>query len=154
MKTLHFSIAISASRQAIWHVLLDHELYRRWAGAFAEGSHYKGDWTTGGTIRFLGPDGDGMVSTIAENRPPEFLSIKHLGYIYKGVDDTESEAVKAWAPSYENYSLRKVGSGAELVVDMDVTLEYEDFFQKTWPWALEIIKNLAEKNEKSYEKST
>ena len=45
-----------------------------------------------------------MVSEIAENKPNEFISIRHLGYIANGIEDTQSEAIRAWAPAYENYT--------------------------------------------------
>jgi len=60
----------------------------------------------GERIQFLSPSGDGMVAEIAENRTNEFISIRQLGLIKKGVEDTESEAVRAWAPVYENYTCR------------------------------------------------
>ena len=34
----------------------------------------------------------------------------------------------------------------ELVVDMDITEQYKDYFIKTWPRALDKVKELAEKN--------
>lgn len=36
-----------------------------------------------------------MTSVIAENKPLEFISIKHVGYINNGIEDTESPGVKA-----------------------------------------------------------
>ena len=57
-----------------------------------------------------------MVSVIAENRPNEFLSITHICNVSRGIDDTDSAAVKAWAPAYENYTLREVEGGTEMAV--------------------------------------
>jgi hypothetical protein len=45
-----------------------------------------------------------MTAEIAENRPFEFVSIRHLGIIKDGVDDTESPASRAWTPAFENYT--------------------------------------------------
>ena len=94
MNKCHYSITISAARSTVWHVLLDDETYRQWTTVFAEGSHFEGDWKVDSTIRFLTPEKDGMVGVIAENRKHEFVSIKHLGYVIKGVDDMESDEVK------------------------------------------------------------
>ena len=114
------------------------------APSFAPGSYTEGDWSEGGRMRFLTPDGNGMATVIAENRPKEFLSIKHVGVINRGVEDTESAEVKSWAPAYENYTLREVATGAELLVDMDTLPEYQASFEETWPRALEAVKRLAE----------
>ena len=149
MTRFHYSITISAPRTAVWRVLLEDESYREWTAIFAEGSYFEGDWSTGSTIRFLTPEKDGMVGVIAENREHEFVSIKHLGYVYKGVDDMESDAVKAWAPAYENYTLIEVDGGTELVVDMEVTSAEEGYFEEVMPKALKIIKKLAETSEES-----
>ena len=46
-----------------------------------------------------------MLSVIAETRPDEYLSIKHIGVVNHGIDDTDSDEAKAWAPAYENYTL-------------------------------------------------
>ena len=87
-----------------------------------------------------------MVSTIAENKPNEFMSIKHLGVVKDGVEDLDSEQTKEWAGSLENYTLKTVNGKTELTVDMDVTDEYKDYFEQTWPKALDKLKELAEKN--------
>lgn len=102
MKTLHFTTLIHASREAVWNVMFAPETYKIWTAEFSEGSYFEGSWAKGERIRFLSPDGCGMTSVIAENRPHEFLSIRHLGIIKDGVEDTESEEARSWAPAYEN----------------------------------------------------
>lgn len=57
------------------------ETFKAWTAEFAEGSYFEGSWNAGRKIRFLVPDGSGMTSTIAESRPHEFISIKHLGIV-------------------------------------------------------------------------
>lgn len=49
-----------------------------------------------------------MTSEIAESRKPEFISIKHLGVVLAGKEDTTSEEAKKWAPAYENYTLTRL----------------------------------------------
>lgn len=90
MKTLHFSIKINAPAEKVWQNMLGAETYKIWTAEFAPGSYYEGSWEKGESIKFLIPNGDGMTSVIAENRPFKFISIKHLGYIKGGVADTES----------------------------------------------------------------
>jgi uncharacterized protein YndB with AHSA1/START domain len=104
MQTLRFSQRIAAPRAHVWKSTIDPDGYRDWTSAFCEMSRFEGSWDAGAKIRFLGGEGGGMLSEIAEHRPAEFLSIRHLGMIVNGVEDLTSDAVKSWAPSYENYA--------------------------------------------------
>jgi len=130
--------------------MLDDETYRQWTAAFNEGSYYKGSWEKGSKILFIGPDPEtgreeGMVSRVAENRPYEYLSIEHLGIYKDGVEDTESEEAKKWAPAYENYTFVEKDGGTEVIIDQDIEDEYVEMFNKMWPDALERLKTIAEK---------
>ena len=144
MKQLHFSTLIQAPRPLVWEAMLAPDSYKRWAAEFAPDSYYEGSWQPGATIRFLIPGGSGMVSVIAENRPLEFISIKHLGMIDKGVEDTSSPAVLAWAPAFENYSFIAHGEATELRVELDIPDDWEAYMLRTWPKALAILKALCE----------
>jgi len=48
----------------------------------------------GDSIKFIAVNNDGktegMISEIDESRYPEFISIKHIGYILNGVEDTQA----------------------------------------------------------------
>lgn len=150
MQTLHFSVFISAPKEKVWNTMLDDSTYREWTNVFHPGSHYKGSWDQGAEIRFIGPGeegkGDsGMVARIKENRPYEFISIEHQGFIENGVEDTTSEKVKAWAPAYENYTFAAKDGGIELQVDMDSEDEYKAMFEEMWPKALQRLKEIAER---------
>jgi uncharacterized protein YndB with AHSA1/START domain len=143
-KKLHFETTIDAPRRDVWDVMLAPETFREWTSGFMEGSYYKGSWEKGQEIRFLAPDGSGMMAVIADNRPYEFVSIKHIGFIEKGVEDTESEAVRSWAPAYENYTLSDSGGSTKVEVEMDVTAEFEQHMAEAWPKALEKLKEISE----------
>lgn len=145
METLHFSKTINAPKEKVWNTMLDDETYRQWTDAFAEGSSYEGSWDEGSDIRFIDPNSNaGMVSKIAENRQYEFISIKHIGIIKDGVEDTESEEAKEWAPAYENYTFTENNERTTVAVDMDIKEEYEDMFKEMWPKALDKLKELCE----------
>ncbi len=144
VKRLQFSTTIDAPVAVVWETMLGAETYPLWTSVFAEGSYYEGSWSQGSRIRFLVPPGDGMVAEIAENRPHEFVSIRHLGFVANGVEDTESESVRAWAPAFEDYTLESVPEGTRLVVDQDVTADFEQFMKETWPKALELLGRLCE----------
>ena len=143
-KTLHFDTRIHASPEKVWDTLLEQDTYRDWTSVFMEGSYYEGSWGKGDRIRFLAPDGRGMVSEIAENRPNEFLSIRHIGVIKDGVDDTTSAEAVRWAPAFENYTLKRAEGTTEVDVDVDVTPEYEKFMNDAWPKALLRLKAICE----------
>jgi uncharacterized protein YndB with AHSA1/START domain len=143
-KTLHFETVIRAPRQAVWKAMLERPTYEQWTTAFCEGSSYEGSWDTGATIRFTAPGGMGMVSEIAEHRPAEFVSIRHLGEIREGNDDTSSEKVRAWAPCYENYTFTDEAGGTRVTVDLDSLPGFDDYMQDTFPKALQRLKDLCE----------
>ncbi len=149
MDKLRRTIFISAPRERVWDVMLADDTYRQWTTAFTPGSYYKGDWSEGSKILFLGPNPDGsgeggMVSRIKENRPHDFISIEHLGIVRNGVEDTESEEAKKWAPAYENYTFAEKNDGTELTVEMDVDAKEKQNFEKMWDEAFARLKEIAE----------
>ena len=145
MEKLNFSININAPRGKVWNVLFDDTTYRKWTAVFAPGSYAETDWKEGSKALFLDGKGNGMVSRVAKSAPNEFLSLEHLGIVKDGKEDTESEAVKGWAGARENYTLKEIGGVTELKVDMDSDDEFKDYFAKTWPKALDKVKELSEK---------
>jgi len=147
VKRIQFTVEIAAPPSVVFERMIDPESYRRWTEAFCEGSHYQGVWREGERIRFLAPSGDGMVAEIAAFRPNEHISIRHLGFVVNGKDDTESEAARSWAPAYENYTFVAVPGGTQVVIDQDVTEEFEAFMQEGWPKALARLKALCEGRE-------
>lgn len=148
MKRLQFSITVNAPRQKVWDTMLADPTYRQWTSEFSPGSHYVGDWNPGSKILFLGPDKEGklggMVARIAESRPPEHISIEHIGVVQDGREDTESEAVKGWAGARENYTFTETAGGTEVSIEMDTNEEHEAMFREIWPRALQKLKAIAE----------
>lgn len=144
-KTLTFSVMIRAARPLVWATVLDAEGYRAWTAAFCEGSYFSGSWEPGAKICFLAPSGDGMVSEIAENRPHEYVSIRHLGEVGNGIEDTASEKVRAWAPAYENYAFADAPGGCTVTVTIDTAAEWEEFMLTTYPKALALLKDVCER---------
>lgn len=140
-----FQIQINAPAIEVWQHMIDAKDYVDWTTPFCEGSYFEGSWEKGTTIRFLSPQGGGMYSRIVENRKGEFISIEHLGEISAtGEIDTESERVRSWAPAFENYHFVAKDGGTLLRIEMDVSQEWDDYMQSTWPKALERLKAIAE----------
>lgn len=152
MQKQHYSIHINAPREKVWDAMLDEKTYREWTRPFSPSDtdgRYEGGWNEGDEIRFIGVGEDGkeggMFSKIAKSRKPEFLSIEHLGIIANGVVDTESDMVKAWIGAHENYTFNEVDGGTELLIDVDIDESMLDEFNRSWPLALQKLKEIAER---------
>lgn len=151
MKKLQFEILIHAPVEKVWDTMLADATYRDWTTAFNPGSYFKGDWSEGSRIYFIGPDPEGsteemgMVSQITENRKYEQVTIEHLGLYKAGVEDTESEEARKWH-AFEAYTFTKVDDGTQLHIELDVDEDYEEMFNDMWPKALERLKELSEQN--------
>ena len=150
MKRLNLSININASREKVWRTIIGEETYPEWTAVFALGSHFKGSWEKGSKILFLAPNQEGemegMASIIEENKPCEFISIKHIGYVNNGIEEINGPDVEKWVPFYENYSLKEKDIGSEFILDMEITDEYYDYFVDTWPKALSKLKEICERD--------
>lgn len=145
MKTLTFEITINMPRALAWTHMLGAEGYKVWTAPFCEGSHFVGAWDKGANIRFLAPSGDGMLAVIAENTPDEYVSIRHIGMIENGVEDTTSDKVRAWTPAYENYRFEDAPGGCRVTVTLDTVPEFEQYMLDTYPQALARLKELCER---------
>lgn len=145
MKKQEFKVLIDAPREKVWEVIIGKDTYPQWTAPFSEGSNVETDWKKGSKAIFHDGKGSGMVSEIAENKPNEFLSIRHLGMLQNGVEDLDSEEVKKWSGSLENYTLKDVDGKTEWTVEMDTSGEWEEYMNNTWPLAFQKAKELAEK---------
>jgi hypothetical protein len=146
MEKLNFSTSINAPKDKVWKTLWEDETYRKWTSVFSPTSYADTDWKEGSKVLFLDGQGSGMVSKIEANRPNEFMSFEHLGEVHNGVEDTESDKVKAWAGALENYTLKEVDGQTELLVEIDISEEHKDMFMGMFPKALEQVKVLSESN--------
>ena len=86
-----------------------------------------------------------MLSKIKKSIPGRLMSIEHLGIVVDGVEDVQSNAAKSWAGAMEDYTLEVIEGHTLLRLKIDVVEAYKNFFLKTWPKALDSIKELAEK---------
>ncbi|SMC76101.1 SRPBCC family protein [Pedobacter nyackensis] len=144
MEKLQFNIDIDAPREKVWETLWNDKTYRQWTSAFSENSSAETDWKKGSKILFLDGTGQGMVSKVAESVPNEFMSIEHLGMLKDGVEDLDSDEVKAWAGAHENYTLKDANGTTQLLIESDITEEYKEMMANMWPKALNKLKELAE----------
>ncbi len=149
MKKVHYTIFINAPIEHVWNMMLDDATYRVWTNEFHAGSYYKGDWSKGSRMLFVGPNengmDDGMVADVAENRPHEYVLLAHKGIYANGIIDTESEAAQHWNKSSESYTFHEKDGGTELSVELEIEEQYADMFTEMWPRALEKLKEISEK---------
>ncbi|MFN0276332.1 MAG: SRPBCC domain-containing protein [Chitinophagales bacterium] len=139
LEKLNFTTNIKAPAKKVWEVLWFDATYRRWTGVFSEGSHAESEWNEGSKIRFLNPEGDGMFSVIEKLIPNSQMSFKHLGEVQKG-----KEKSTQWEGAREQYFLTEADGITTLRVELDTTSEFADYFTKTFPKALELIKEISE----------
>lgn len=144
MQRKSYSTTINAPRKKVWEVLWSDSTYRQWTSVFSEGSYAESDWKEGSKIHFLTPEGHGMYSIIAKKTPEEYMSFKHVGEIKNGKEIPVSEQNPGWENAFENYTLKEKNGKTELFVELDSVDEYLDFFNETFPKALQKVKELAE----------
>lgn len=151
MKKLQFKISINAPLEKVFDHMLgiqNKSTYEQWTALFNPTSSYEGNWTKGSKMLFIGTDEKGekggMVSEIAENIPNQFVSIRHYGLVQANVEITEGPEVEKWANGFENYSFEVNNGITKVTVDLDMTEEFMDFMNKTYPKALAKLKELCE----------
>lgn len=151
MKRIQFKKEIHAPAEKVYNIMLgidSLESYKQWTAAFNPTSTIIGNWEKGGKMLFIGTDENGkqggMVSRIEELIPNKFVSICHYGMLDGDVEITEGPHVEKWAGGHENYTLEENNGQTTVTVDIDVAEEYLDYFNETWPNALDILKQICE----------
>lgn len=148
MKKLNYSIEIKAKAENVFTTMLSKPTYEKWTAAFNPTSTFEGSWNKGDKIYFIGTDENGkkggMVSRIAENIPNQFISIQHYGMLDGDTEITEGPMVDSWRNALENYTFSENNGITTIAVETDTNEEYADYFNETWPKALEILKDLCE----------
>lgn len=144
-----FKITIDASREKVWTSLFDDKNYREWTAAFAPGSWADTDWKKGSKAFFMDEHKDGMSSIIEDSVPNEFMSIKHIGGVVKGVEQLNRPEDEAWRGAHENYTLKENNGKTDLIIDLEmdgIDEKMADYFKETWPKALDKVKAIAERS--------
>ncbi|TNM64120.1 SRPBCC domain-containing protein [Streptomyces sp. NP160] len=143
-RVIEKTVDIAAPPERVWHVLLDDVTYRDWTSVFAEGSYADTDWQEGSVVRFLGPEGDGMLGRVVANRPHELVDVEYDGFVSGGQPVTEGEAAAEYRGTHETYRLEAVEGGTHLVVSAPMGEEHYDAMVGAWDEALVRVKQLAE----------
>ena len=152
MKKIQFKQEINASAEKVYNTMLginSIKTYEQWTAEFNPTSSYEGNWEKGSKMYFVGTDSSGkkagMISEIADNIPFKFISIRHYGMLDGDKEIIEGPDVEEWAGSLENYSLDENNGVTTVTVEIDLSEDYQDYFNTTWPKALKVLKDLSEK---------
>ena len=139
---LQFSIYIKAEKSKVWKAIWSDNSYQDWASVFFEGSYAITDnWKEKRTVLFLAPDKSGIYSIIEKHIPNKIMRFKHIGNVVKGLEQPVDDETKKWSGTTEIYTLTEGENSNKLTVDIDVLDEHLDFMKKSFPKALEKIKN-------------
>ena len=145
MKTLNYSIRISAPKERVWNDMLDLERYRRWARAFSQNSQFDGEWREGAYIKFIDPDMGGTKAILEQVTHLERIQARHVAIINRdGSEDTDSDVAKKWAGITETYSLSEAKGVTDLSVEIRTHEDFEEMFNDGWPKALGLLKEMCE----------
>lgn len=152
MKKIQFKISINAPISKVYDFMLgisSKSTYEQWTALFNSTSTFDGNWNKGSKILFIGVDDKGvkggMVSEIIENIPSRFVSIRHYGLVKGEKEITEGPDVEKWANGFENYTFDGDNGITMLTVDLDITEDFEDYMNQTYPKALDKLKEITEK---------
>ena len=151
MKKIRYKKDINAPAEKVYNIMLgidNIKTYEQWTAEFSPTSTYEGRWEKGSKLYFVGTDENGkkggMVSEIAEIIPPRFVSIRHYGILDGESEITEGPQVEKWAGGLENYSFHEHNGVTSVTIEVDITEDFLDYFDTTWPKALNKLKELSE----------
>ncbi len=148
MHRLHYEIVIDAPTGKVFKMMLAPDSYPTWTALFHPSSRYEGSWEKGGKLLFIGEEKDGerggMVGIVEENIPNKFVSVRHIGLVHNDQEITSGPQVEGWAGAHENYSFTDVNGKTKLEIDVDVNRQWMDYFDQTWPKALNKLKEICE----------
>ncbi|WP_353135165.1 SRPBCC domain-containing protein [Pseudopedobacter sp.] len=148
MKKMQFKIDIHAGIENVYDTMLGEKTFKKWTSEFNPTSDFEGSWEKGAKILFVGVNKEGkregMVGLIEENIPYRFVSIKYIGLLDGDKEITEGPEIESWVNTFENYSFSGNDIQTTVTVDIDIQDQWVDYFEKTYPKALERLKQICE----------
>jgi hypothetical protein len=152
MIKLKYKIQVQSAIEKAYNTMLgleDMKTYNQWTASFNPSSTYEGSWEKGSKMLFIGTDEQGnkggMISRIVENIPNQFVSIQHYGLLDGNLEITSGPKVEPWAGGFENYTFEFEKGITTITVEVDAMKEYHDYFNTAFPKALELLKQIIER---------
>ncbi len=84
-----------------------------------------------------------MLAVVEENKPYEFISLRHEAEISNGEIIAGENA--SWIGAHENYTFSEQEGVTTVGVDIDIDESFQIFMEGAWPKALEVLKEISEK---------
>ncbi len=148
MEKLQFKVDIIAEVAKVYNTMLNQDTYKQWTTVFNPLSSFEGDWNKGSRLRFIGINKDGkkegLIGEVKENIPNQFVSVQYIGLVDGDKDISAGPEIDGWIGSFENYTFDRRNGATTVTVDLDVTSEFVDYFNKAFPKALLKLKELSE----------
>lgn len=151
MEKIQFKVNINVLADKVYDIMLgisNKATYEQWTALFNPTSTYEGNWNKGSKILFIGFDENGnkggMVSEVFDNISNHFISIRHYGILKENEEITEGPEVAKWANGFENYTFEENNGITTVTVDLDVTEDFLDYMNQTYPKALRKLKEICE----------
>jgi hypothetical protein len=151
MQRKQYQIEIKAPVEKVFDAMLglsDKGTFEQWTSLFNPTSTFEGSWEKGSKIYFLGFDEQGkrggMIARIEAHIPNQYVSIQHYGILNGDDEIIEGPQVENWAGGYENYSFESNSDHVLVKVEVDVTDDHLEYFDTTYPKALEKLKEVVE----------
>lgn len=151
MEKIQFKVNINVLADKVYDIMLgisNKATYEQWTALFNPTSTYEGNWNKGSKILFIGFDENGnkggMVSEVFDNISNRFISIRHYGILKANEEITKGPEVAKWANGFENYTFEENNGITTVTVDLDVTEDFLDYMNQTYPKALHKLKEICE----------
>ncbi|WP_306353035.1 SRPBCC family protein [Flavobacterium sp. '19STA2R22 D10 B1'] len=143
MERQTFSTTINASRERVWEILWGN--YSAWNAHSSERLRLESDFKRGSKLKYISNTNNGVVATIEEIIPNEYISLRDLGDIKDGEEIVY--IMRTDDIDLQNFKLTTVDGATLLEVDMvNVTNpSIQAKLKQYWDTALQNVKNLSEK---------
>jgi Polyketide cyclase / dehydrase and lipid transport len=142
--TIKKNIVIDATKQKVWHVLVNDTFSRIWYQEFSAGAYAQTDWNINSKVIFADPTGNGLIGKIIDNRKFEALTIEFTGQLVEGVEDYTSQTAQALKGKRESYRIKEQNGPVLLSISADLADVYAEQMEPAWERALLKIKSLSE----------
>lgn len=142
MKQVQFSTTIHATKEIVWKTLWSDKTFGEWASIIDPGTYMVGELKEGNEVQFISAEnGYGVTSLVDACVPYNYVLLKHRA-------DTQDTGKRnrddQWTGGQESYTLVENNEKTTLTVAFSVPPELKDYFDVTYPKALQKLKTLAE----------
>ena len=148
MKKLTFKIEINSIAELVFNTMIDPVHLLEWMSVFSIDSSFEGKWEKGESVIFkcFNDKGElcGLVCRIEEFIPKELIHLQPYGMLENDIIYDEGEKVLGLNSTYERYIFNQKKDMTELIIEASAMDDYVQFFNETWPIALQKIKAMCE----------